>query len=125
MDIVNAVIAAISPHIPEIATLLAFIVTTVFLVLLRTAAQALSHWGASLGVQADAVRSEALTRAFERAARLALDRKLTGDAALNFMIAYAREALPDAIAALDPSGAALRNRAAAELSNNNTSKNRM
>ncbi|SEN18526.1 hypothetical protein SAMN04488103_103312 [Gemmobacter aquatilis] len=82
---------------------------------MRAASQAVRQWGAAHGVQADALRADALSQALERAARLALDRKLTGDAALNLMLGYASEALPDAIAALGASEAALRNRAAAEL----------
>jgi len=111
----NAILAAIGPHIPEIATLLAGIITTALMLLLRTVSQAVRKWGAAQGVQADALRADVLSEAFQRAARLALDRKLTGDAALTVMLAYVKEALPDTIAALGASGTALRNRAAAEL----------
>lgn len=121
----NAILAALAPHIPEIATILAGVIVTGLMLLLRALSQAVRQWGAAHGVQADALRAEALSEALERAARLAIERRLDREAALNLMLGYVREALPDAIAALGASGTALRNRAAAELARATPPKIRM
>lgn len=121
----NAILAALAPHIPEIAAILAGVIVTGLMLLLRAAAQAVRQWGMAHGVQADALRADALSQALERAARLALERKLTGDAALNLMVGYVLEALPDTVAALGASGTALRNRAAVELARATPTKIRM
>lgn len=78
---------------------------------LRAASQAVRQWGAAHGFQADALRADAP----ERAARLAIERRLDHAAVLNLMLGSVREALPDAIVALGASGTALRNRAVAKL----------
>lgn len=52
------------------------------------------------GLDIEARHREALHSALTTGARLALDGKLTGDAAVNLAIDYARASVPDAIRAL-------------------------
>ena len=45
----NAILAALAPHIPEIATILAGVIVTGLMLLLRAASQAVRQWGAAHG----------------------------------------------------------------------------
>lgn len=58
---------------------------------------------------------EALHSALTTGAQLAIDRKLTSQAAINLILAYARQSVPDAIKALKPGADILENLARAKL----------
>ena len=75
------------------------------------AKQAGTRWG----IQIEATHREALHWALCTGATLALKKQLTGQAALDLIIAYARKSVPDAFGRLQPSPEVLANLAQAKL----------
>ena len=70
---------------------------------------------AKWGIEVEARHREALHSALMTGAQLALDRKLTGKAAADLAVGYARKSVPDAIGALIADDGILRNLAEAKL----------
>ena len=92
-------------------TLLQIIAAILGLVLLRVADVARARWG----IEIEARHREALQSALMSGISAALSRGLTGSAAIQAGIAYARESVPDAMAKLQPKETVLRDLAAAKL----------
>ena len=67
------------------------------------------------GIQISDAAARRLSDGFERAAALALQRKLTGPSAVDLMVDYLRMTLPDTLAQVASSDQALRVRAEASL----------
>lgn len=102
MDIIKA---AVLPHLLEIINiLLACVVGWV-------ANVARKKWG----VDMEARHREALQSAMMNGARLALDRKLDGKAAINLILSYVHSSVPDAIGALKPPARVLEDLAQSKL----------
>lgn len=92
-------------------TLLQIIAAILGLVLLRVADVARARWG----IEIEARHREALQSALMSGISAALSRGLTGDAAIQSALVYARRSVPDAMAKLQPKEAVLRDLAAAKL----------
>lgn len=75
------------------------------------AKQASARWG----IQIEAAHREALHWALYTGANLAINKQLTGQAALDLAIGYARKSVPDAIGSLRPSDAVLADLAKAKI----------
>ncbi len=73
--------------------------------------QASKRWG----IEVEAKHREALHWALFTGAQLALERRLTGKAALDLILAYARRSVPDAIINLQPAPEVLTDLAKAKL----------
>ncbi|WP_240540184.1 hypothetical protein [Paracoccus sp. pheM1] len=73
--------------------------------------QASKRWG----IEVEAKHREALHWALFTGAQLALERRLTGKAALDLILAYARRSVPDAIINLQPTPEVLTDLAKAKL----------
>ncbi len=73
--------------------------------------QASKRWG----IEVEAKHREALHWAIFTGAQLALERRLTGKAALDLILAYARRSVPDAIVNLQPTPEVLTDLAKAKL----------
>ena len=104
-DFFAAIWGVIQPHLAEV---LALIIAG----LVAQGVAAVRRW---TGVQIGQRHADRLSAAITRAAVLALDRRLTGDAAREMMLEYLRETVPEALAAIAPTPTALDLRAAATL----------
>lgn len=101
----QSILHAAAPHVLE---------------LLGLAITAIIGWAAAAvrrkwGVEIEARHREALHWALHTGAQLALERKLTGRAALDLILEYARRSVPDAIGTLKPSAETLTDLAKAKL----------
>lgn len=67
------------------------------------------------GIELSDKAVRALSDGFERATALALQRQLTGDAAVSLVLDYLRTTLPDSLARVAPTEDALRLRAEASI----------
>jgi hypothetical protein len=106
MDIIlSTVWIAIQPIMPSLLG----IVITLIVAQVAVAARKLFK------IDIEARHREALHTALETAAQLALDRKLTAQSAINLIIGYVQQSVPDAIKALKPNETVLENLARAKL----------
>lgn len=101
----QSIIHAAAPHVLE---------------LLGLAITGIIGWAAAAvrrkwGIEIEARHREALHWALNTGAQLALERKLTGRAALDLILGYARRSVPDAIGSLKPSAETLTDLAKAKL----------
>ena len=91
--------------------LLQLIAAILAMVLLRAAEAARRRWG----IEIEARHREALHAALMTGISAALARGLKGTAAVDAATVYARQSVPDAIAALRPDAVLMRNLATAKL----------
>ena len=91
--------------------LLQLIAAALAMVLLRAAEAARRRWG----IEIEARHREALHAALMTGISAALARGLKGSAAVDAATVYARQSVPDAIAALRPDAVLMRNLATAKL----------
>ena len=91
--------------------LLQLIAAALAMVLLRAAEAARHRWG----IEIEARHREALHAALMTGISAALARGLKGTAAVDAATVYARQSVPDAIAALRPDAVLMRNLATAKL----------
>ena len=101
----QSIITAASPHIIE---LLGVLLTGI---IGWAAAKARAKWG----VDIEARHREALQSALLNGARLALDRQLTGKAAIDLVLTFIRASVPDAIGNLKATPEVLTDLARAKL----------
>ncbi|WP_449044211.1 hypothetical protein [Paracoccus versutus] len=101
----QTIITAAAPHILE---LLGLVLTGI---IGWAAAAARRKWG----IDIEASHREAMHWALYTGAQLALERKLTGKAAIDLILGYARRSVPDAIGNLKPSAEVLTDLAKAKL----------
>lgn len=101
----QTIINAAAPHLLE---LIGLAITAIIGWGVR---QASKRWG----IEVEAKHREALHWALFTGAQLALERRLTGKAALDLILAYARRSVPDAIINLQPAPEVLTDLAKAKL----------
>ena len=104
-DLLTAIWAGFVPYLGEF---LGLIIPALVYYALRT----LRQW---TGLQISQRHADRLSAAIQRGAVLALERQLTGERALDLMLEYLRETVPDALRAVAPTEAALSMRAEATL----------
>lgn len=106
MDIINAILAAIMPHLLEaLAALLAILIGW-------AADTARRRWG----IQIEQTHRDALHKALMTGARAALSRGLNTQQAIEQATAYAKHSVPEAILRLRPSDVVLAELARAKIS---------
>lgn len=98
-------------YVELLPVLLQLIAAVLGFVLLRTAEAARRRWG----IEVEARHREALHAALMTGISAALMRGLRGAKAVDAATVYARQSVPDAIAALMPDAVLMRNLAAAKL----------
>lgn len=105
MDIINAILAAIMPHLLEaLAALLAILIGW-------AADTARRRWG----IQIEQAHRDALHKALMTGARVAAARALPQAQAVDLAVGYAQASVPDAIKALRPAPGVLENLARSKL----------
>lgn len=105
MDIINAVLAAVMPHLLEaLAALLAILIGW-------AADTARRRWG----LQIEQAHRDALHSAIMTGARVAVMRALPQAQAVDLAVGYAQASVPDAIRALQPGPGVLENMARSKL----------
>lgn len=105
MNLVYEIYAALLPAV------LSVIATFVGFVLVRATEVARTRWG----IEIEATHRDALHAALMSGIRSALQRGLTGQAAVSAAITHASRSVPDALAALDPTPDVLASIAEAKL----------
>lgn len=104
-DLLTAILAAVKPYLLElIGIALTILIGQITLYAKR-------KWG----IDIEARHREALHAALTTGAQMALDRKLTTQAAINLAVGYAQRSVPDAIKALKPATEVLENLARAKI----------
>jgi hypothetical protein len=101
----ETILNALAPYIAEIIGGLALLMINALRVELKR----------RTGIQVSDAAARRLSDAFERAAALALQRKLTGPSAVDLMLDYLRTTLPETLAQVAPAEDALRLRAEASM----------
>lgn len=98
----------VAPLIPHVMEIIGILLTAI---IGWAAAKARQKWG----IDIQAHHREALHWALHTGTQLALERKLTGEAARSLILDYVRRSVPDALAAISPSPATLENLAESKL----------
>ena len=103
--IIFAILNALAPHIVEL-------IGAVLTLLIGLIAARISRW---TGIQIEARHREALHSALMTGVRVALDRGLPRQQAVDLAVGYARSSVPDAMRRLAPAPEVLNNLARAKL----------
>ncbi|MGN7867816.1 hypothetical protein [Paracoccus sp. 22332] len=101
----QTIITAATPHLLEI---LGLILTAI---IGWAASKARQKWGLDI----EAKHRDALHEALMTAARLAIGRNLTGQAAISLILDYAKRSVPDALDKLSPPAVVIENLAQSKL----------
>lgn len=101
----NEIFEAATPHILQIVSIV------VMAVVGFAAQKATQKWG----IDIEAKHRDALHEALMTAARLAIGRNLTGQAAISLILDYAKRSVPDALNKLSPPAVVIENLAQSKL----------
>lgn len=105
MTFLQALFSALMPHLLELAS----VVVAILLAALFRALQA--RWG----IEIESRHRDALHSALMSGIRAALGKGLSGQAAVDAAVSYARRSVPDALSRLDPDAGVLADLASSKL----------